>query len=183
MVQPEHGVSRGDEEVSTGVAADSVVTTSVDTVEAVEEGSAANDTLHGVLEGANGVVVGNKIGDTGISEPARGDPLADVAGETAGLVGEEVGGGDLGSIRGGSRWGDVDDPVLEGTGLDAAAAGSGGDAVHAAGEGVGAVVCGVDAVTAHGVGGAIEVGRVDGVGGRLTPVPVLWGVREVYSNI
>lgn len=183
MVQPEHGVSRGDEEVSTGVAADGVVTTGVDAIEAVEEGCAVNDTLHGVLEGAYGLVVGDQVGDTGIGEPAGGDPLADVAGEAAGLVGEEVGGGDLGSIRGGGRWGDVDDPVLEGAGLDAATAGSGGDAVHAAGEGVGAVVCGEDAVATHGVGGAIEVGRVDGVGGGLTPVPVLWGVREVYSNI
>lgn len=183
VVQPEHGVSGGDEEISTWVTTDGVVSTGVDTEEAILEWYAINDTLHEILEGANGLVVGDQVGDTGIGEPLRGDPLADVAGEAAGLVGEEVGGGDLGSIRGGGSWGDVDGPVLEGTGLDAATTGTGGDAVHSVGEGGGAVVCGVDAVATHRVGGAIKVGRADGVGGRLAPVPVLWGVREVYSNI
>lgn len=178
VVEPEHGVSGGDEEISTWVTTNGVVTTGVDTVEAIEEGGTVNDTLHGILEGAHGLVVGDQVSDTGIGEPARGNPLANVTGEATGLVGEEVGGRDLGSIRGGGRGGDVDDPVLEGTGLDAASAGSGRDAVHAGGEGVGAVVRGEDAVAAHGVGGAIKVGRVDGVGGRLAPVPVLYGVRE-----
>lgn len=183
VVQPEHGVSGGDEEVSTGVATDGVVTTSVDTEEAVEEGHAVNDTLHSVLEGADFLVVGDQVGDTGIGEPLGGDPLADVAGEAAWRVAEEAGIGDLGSIRGGGRWGDVDDPVLEGAGLDAAATGSRGDAVHSVREGGGTVMCGEDAVSAHGVGGAIKVGRVDGVGGGLAPVPVLWGVRKAYGNI
>lgn len=183
VVQPEHGVSRGDEEISTGVTTDGVVPTGVDAEEAVLEWCTVNNTLHGVLEGANGVVIPDQVGDKRIGEPLRGDPLADVAGEATGLVCKEVGGGDLGSIRGGGRWGDVDDPVLERTGLDATATGSGGDAVHSVGEGGSAVVCGVNTVTAHGVGGAIEVGRADGVGGGLAPVPVLWSVRKVSSNI
>lgn len=70
VVQPEHRVSGGDEEISTWVTADGVVATGVDTVEAVEEGCAVNDTLHGVLEGAHFLVVGDQVGDTGIGEPA-----------------------------------------------------------------------------------------------------------------
>lgn len=173
VVQPEHRVTWGDEEVSAGVAADGVVTGGMDAVEAVLEGHAVDDALHDLLEGRDVVVVLDQVCDLLVGAPARGDPLADVAGETAWLVGEEVGGRHLCGVRGGGRGGDVDDEVLEGAGCDAAAAGSWRDAVYAGGEGVGAVVGREDAVAAHGVVGAVEVWRVDRVRSGLAPVPVL----------
>jgi hypothetical protein len=72
--------------------------------------------------------------------------------------------------------------LCEWAGFDTASAGPGRDAVQAGGKGICAVVCFIDAITAHAIGTTVEVGRVDGVKSAFAPIPVLHQKGQTFPD-
>lgn len=181
MVKPESWVSWGDEEISTWVTTNRVVASSVNTIEALLEHDTVNGTLHVVLEVDNGVVLGDQVDGLVIGGEAGGEPLGNIATDAAWLVAEVVTCNDTLRPEGWSQSGNVGGELAlsKWTGLNTSTTLSWWNAVDASGKSISAVVLSEDAVSGHGVGGAVEHWGGQWVGGGFSPVPVWLGTLVV----
>ena len=179
VVKPESWVSWGDEKVSAWVASDGVVTSSVDTIEAILEHDTVDGTLHVILEGGDLIMLGDQVDRLLVDRELLGEPLGHIAADAAWLVSEVVAGDNTFSTEGWSQSGNVGGELALGerTSLDTSTTGSWWNAVDSGGEGVSAVVLSVDTVSRHGVGGAVEHRGGERIRGGFSPVPVLKFVR------
>lgn len=174
VVKPENWVSWGDEEISSWVATNGVVASSVNTIEAPIEHDTVNDTLHVFLEVDNGVVLGDQVDGLFIGGEAGGEPLGNIATHAAWLVAEVVACNDTLCVESWSQRGKVDGKLAlsKWTRLNTSTSLSWWNAVDASGKSISAVVLSEDTVSGHGVVGAVEQWGGQRVGGGFSPVPV-----------
>ena len=174
VVKPESWISWGDEEISTWVTTNGVVTGSVDTVEALLEHDTVNGTLHVVLEVDDGVVLGDQVDGLIIGGEAGREPLRNIATDAAWLIAEVVACNDTLRLEGWCQSGNVGGELALGkwTRLDTPTSLSWWNAVDASRKSISAVVLSEHTVSGHGVSGAVEHWGRQWVGGGFSPVPV-----------
>lgn len=181
VVKPESWVSWGDEEISTWVTTNGVVTGSMDTVEAFLEHNAVNGTLHVVLEVDDSVVLGDQVDGLIIGREAGREPLRNIATDAAWLIAEVVACNDTLCLKGWCQSGNVGGELAlsKWARLDTSTTLSWWNAVNASGKSISAVVLSEDTVSGHGVGGAVEHWGGQWVGSGFSPVPIWLGTLVV----